>query len=153
MHRKDRSGEDEHMHVFHFSRVIGAKSWRLGTLSALALAVAACGGGGGDAGTAVLTESSSGGTTKPVTVTPVTKTVSLEWAANAEPDLAGYRIYYGARSGTYVQAKGSGLDAGRTTSYTVNGLALGATYYIAVTAYDVAGNESAYSSEVAVRVE
>ena len=80
------------------------------------------------------------------------KSVTLEWNANVEPDLAGYRVYYGSRSGSYVQPKGNGLDSGRVTSYTIAGLPVGVTYYIAITAYDAAGNESGYSSEVAAIV-
>jgi hypothetical protein len=80
------------------------------------------------------------------------KSVTLEWNANVEPDLAGYRVYYGSRSGSYMQPKGNGLDSGRVTSYTIAGLPVGATYYIAITAYDAAGNESGYSSEVATIV-
>ena len=40
------------------------------------------------------------------------------------------------------------VDVGNVTTYTVTGLADGATYYFAVTAYDSVGNESGYSNEV-----
>lgn len=62
--------------------------------------------------------------------------------------MQGYRVYYGTQSGQYSQARGAGLST-TTTSYTVNNLIVGRTYYFAVTAYDSAGNESDYSSEVA----
>ena len=65
-----------------------------------------------------------------------------------DADVAGYRVYYGTSSRTYSQTLGSGVDIGKTTSYTVNGLTSGRTYYFAVTAYDVARNESALSGEV-----
>lgn len=68
-------------------------------------------------------------------------------------DLAGYRIYFGTAPGAYSQARGQGLDAGRTTSFIVNGLQRGMTYYFAVTSYDFAGNESSYSAEVSKRIE
>jgi fibronectin type 3 domain-containing protein len=60
--------------------------------------------------------------------------------------VAGYRVYYGTASGSYSQAKGSGLYVTNTT-YTVPSLTSGSTYYFAVTAVDASGNESAYSTE------
>ncbi|MBK7549801.1 MAG: fibronectin type III domain-containing protein [Rhodoferax sp.] len=65
-----------------------------------------------------------------------------------DPDRAGYRVYYGTSSGSYVQVRGAGLNAGPTATYTVTGLQSGQRYYFAVTAYDAAGNESTYSAEV-----
>jgi fibronectin type 3 domain-containing protein len=62
--------------------------------------------------------------------------------------VAGYRVYWGSSSGSYSQALGAGINTGSTTSYTVTGLTVGRTYYFAVTAYDAAGNESAFSGEV-----
>jgi len=62
--------------------------------------------------------------------------------------VAGYRVYWGSSSGSYSQAHGAGVNTGSTTSYTVTGLTVGRTYYFAVTAYDAAGNESAFSGEV-----
>lgn len=146
------------MQVSLFARSAASNLWRFAALSTLGLALAAC-GGGGDSSSTTPTEASadgvvdSGGTTKPAPTAPGTKSVTLEWSANAEADLAGYRVYYGSRSGSYLQAKGNGVDSGRVTSYTVNGLTPGTTYYIAITAYDVAGNESGYSAEVAALVQ
>ncbi len=59
-------------------------------------------------------------------------------------DLGGYRIYYGVSSGNYTQS----IDVGNVTTYQVTGLTDGVTYYFAVTAYDISGNESDYSNEV-----
>lgn len=73
---------------------------------------------------------------------------TLEWQPSPDSDVAGYRVYHGAQSRTYVQVKGSGLDAGRATDYTINGLEPGSVVYVAVTAYDVLGNESDYSAEL-----
>lgn len=61
--------------------------------------------------------------------------------------MSGYRIYYGTTSGNYNQARGFGVNAGRTTSFTVTGLQSGQRYYFAVSAYDAAGNESTLSAE------
>jgi len=41
------------------------------------------------------------------------------------------------------------VDIGNETSYHIDDLAGGLTYYFAVTAYDKSGNESEYSNEVA----
>ena len=64
--------------------------------------------------------------------------VTLTWDPNSEPDLAGYDIYYGTASGNY-QWK---TDVGNVTTYTLNGLNIGVTYYFAATAYNTQGLES-----------
>jgi hypothetical protein len=74
--------------------------------------------------------------------------INLAWDPNTESDLAGYRVYYGIASGTY----GTPADVGNVTAYTLNGLTPGVTYYIAVTAYDTAANESGYSNEVSGQI-
>ncbi len=76
-------------------------------------------------------------------------TATLAWDAVTDPSLQGYRVYYGTFAGTYLQSPGKGLPVGNgTTTYKVTGLSTGATYYFAVTAYDLQGDESAYSNEV-----
>jgi uncharacterized repeat protein (TIGR02543 family) len=70
--------------------------------------------------------------------------IKLAWDANTESDLAGYKVYYGTASGSY----GNPTNVGNVTTYTLTGLTLGQTYYIAVTAYDTSNNESGYSNEV-----
>ena len=77
----------------------------------------------------------------------------LTWNASPDAGVVGYRIYYGTASGAYGQAYGSGIAAGSTTNFTVNSLQSGRTYYFAVTAIDGAGNESAYSNEVAKAIQ
>jgi len=89
----------------------------------------------------------------PPPTAPTLGTASLQWDPVSASDLAGYRVYFGTASRTYSQARGSGADAGRTASFTVNGLQRGITYYFAVTSYDFAGNESAYSAEVTKRID
>jgi len=70
---------------------------------------------------------------------------TLHWQANTESDLAGYRIYYGTSSRSY----GPYIPVDKnTTSYTINNLTEGQTYYFALTAVDTSGNESGYSQEV-----
>ena len=78
---------------------------------------------------------------------PSTGSVTLTWTANGEPDLAGYKIYVGTRSGTY-NYPGSPFVTGKVTSYTVSNLPKGQTYVFAMSAYDSAGNESVLSAEV-----
>jgi len=70
--------------------------------------------------------------------------LELAWNANTESDLAGYQVYYGTAPRDY----GDPIDVGNTTSWRLDGLLEGATYYIAVTAYDEYDNESGLSGEV-----
>jgi hypothetical protein len=74
--------------------------------------------------------------------------VTLEWDPNSEPDLAGYKFYYGTSSENYTNV----IDVGNQVTYTVTGLKPGETYYFAVTAYNTAGLESDYSNEVVYTV-
>lgn len=78
------------------------------------------------------------------TATSGVKSLVLSWTAVTATDLAGYKIYYGIASDTY----GTPVDAKKVTSYTLTGLSDNTTYYIRITAYDSAGNESAKSTEV-----
>ena len=77
--------------------------------------------------------------------------VVLNWVAPDEnedgtplTDLAGYRIYYGTSSRDYTGMVE--LNDPFDTSHTLS-LASG-DYYVAMTALDQEGNESAYSNEV-----
>jgi hypothetical protein len=74
--------------------------------------------------------------------------VTLRWNANTESDLAGYKAHCGVLSGKYNKI----VDVGLETSYIANGLWRGWTYYFALSAYDMAANESQLSAEVAVRI-
>ncbi|MBI5695854.1 MAG: right-handed parallel beta-helix repeat-containing protein [Nitrospirae bacterium] len=76
--------------------------------------------------------------------TPLSAAVMLDWLANAEPDIAGYKVSYGNVSGSYIDT----LDVGNVTEYDVRSLINGATYFFAVQAYDTVDNTSGYSSEV-----
>lgn len=69
--------------------------------------------------------------------------IFLSWDPNSEPDLAGYRVYFGSISGSY----GFVIDVGNFTDYTVTGLG-GGTFYLAVKAFDTSGNQSGFSNEV-----
>ncbi len=74
--------------------------------------------------------------------------VTLAWDPNSEPDLAGYKLYYGLESGQYDEI----IDVGNVTTTTVPGLDAGLTYYFVVTAYNAAGLESDPSNEVSYTV-
>lgn len=75
--------------------------------------------------------------------------VTLTWDANSESNLAGYRVYYGTSSKAYTHT----TDVGNITAYTLTNLSDGQTYYFAATAYDVYGNESGFSEEVAYTID
>ena len=74
--------------------------------------------------------------------------VDLAWDPNTEPELAGYKIYWGSSSGNYT----SSSDVGKTTTCTISGVEEGKTYYFAATAYDGQNNESGYSNQVTFTV-
>lgn len=70
--------------------------------------------------------------------------LDLAWDSNSEPDLGGYVVYYGTSSGNYTDW----IDVGNTASVRIKDLPADREYFIALTAYDVHGNESDFSSEV-----
>jgi len=70
--------------------------------------------------------------------------VEIEWRANTEPDLAGYKVYWGAVSGFYSAM----LDVGEDTTFTHADFPESGQTYFAVTAYDKAHNESGFSEEL-----
>ncbi|MBN1155932.1 fibronectin type III domain-containing protein, partial [candidate division KSB1 bacterium] len=74
--------------------------------------------------------------------------ISLAWNNVSDPDLAGYKVYYGTKSRTYDQV----IVVGKSLNYTTADLSYGVRYYFAVTSFDAADNESAYSGEVAVTI-
>ena len=96
-----------------------------------------CGGGTG----------SGGGTNNPVP----TASVTLSWDVSdsntdgsPSSDLAGYKVYYGTSSTNYTKS----INVGNNTRIVISDLQTGTKHYIAVTAYNVSGNESDYSDEI-----
>ncbi len=79
----------------------------------------------------------------PITGVASNGKLTLAWSSNTEPDIAGYRLYYGTSPGSY----GNRTDVGLNTVYAINGLGQG-TYYFVVSAYNTSGQESGYSNEV-----
>jgi hypothetical protein len=100
------------------------------------------GGGGGGVGGGESTESPPD--------SAVASTVALRWLPVA--NVAGYVVHWGTASLDYTSA----VNVGRITPGTDGSVEVAveagapATYYFAVTCYDGAGNESAYSNEIAL---
>ena len=78
------------------------------------------------------------------TIAKAVSSVSLEWSPNIDPSVAGYNVYYGGESRNYTNTI---TVEGNFASANIGGLVEGKTYYFAVTAYDVFGDESDYSDE------
>ena len=83
--------------------------------------------------------------------------VALAWDANRESDLEGYGVYFKAGADGppydffgYVGI--SDLSDADSPAFTVSGLQPNTTYHFAITAYDTAGNESAFSASVCAEV-
>jgi len=77
--------------------------------------------------------------------------VQLDWNPVTEPNVNGYRVYYGTASRTYVQPFGQGV-ASTATTHTVTGLPGAHRYFFAVTATNSLGKESGYSSELSLDI-
>jgi hypothetical protein len=74
--------------------------------------------------------------------------VTVAWDPNPEPEVAGYKIYYGTTPGSYAAS----VNVGNITSTVVSGLEAGITYYFAAVAYDSQGSESGFSNEIVYAV-
>ena len=84
--------------------------------------------------------------------------VTIAWNANTESDLDGYSVYRstGLSGPPYELVDDLSLDEladPENPEVTLTQLEEGINYYIAVTAYDQAGNESQYSKELCVTIE
>jgi len=106
-------------------------------LSLLIIGITGCGG--------QVSTTSAGGT----------GVINLSWDApvyNTDgsllTDLAGYKIYYGPSSNYYTNVI---VIIGNTTNYSLQNLLPG-PYYVAITVYNIPGNESGYSNEIRVTI-
>ena len=80
---------------------------------------------------------------------PSSKDVA-RWDANSENNLAGYYLYWKDGGGSYSQKKRRQIAVSSNPSYDLRSLKLpSGRHIIAVTAFDVYGNESGFSNEVA----
>lgn len=70
--------------------------------------------------------------------------VNLVWNPNPESNIAGYKVHFGTSSGNYSQI----IDVQNQTTAPLPQLIMGNTYYLAVTAYNSAGQESPRSTEL-----
>lgn len=79
---------------------------------------------------------------------------NFSWLPNTEPNLAGYKVYYGTASRTYTKILDIGLPDPIDSRIhgTATGLTEGETYYFAATAYDAQGLESDFSDEIVYTV-
>ena len=77
---------------------------------------------------------------------PDTGKVVISWNRNTEPDLAGYKVYWGTKSREYSNVVDVGLD----TFKVITGLKFFTNYFFAITAYDTIPNESDFSQEVSI---
>lgn len=75
------------------------------------------------------------------------QSVTLSWDKNSEPDIAAYRIHYGTAAAPFSEV----IEV-KTTTGIVPNLLTGVTYTFAVTAYNTAWSESAYSQPVSFTV-
>ena len=84
------------------------------------------------------------------------KDITLEWKANEEPHLEGYKIYFSVDLPgppydglhPFYPHSDSPIDVGNVTEYTLHDLEEGVIYYFVVTAYDSEDHESGYSNQV-----
>lgn len=76
--------------------------------------------------------------------------VRVSWNQNSDNDLDGYTVYYGPSSRNYTVMASAGLST--SLDVDTSTLTKGKTYYFAVTAKDIYGNESVFSQEVTVTV-
>ena len=72
------------------------------------------------------------------------RSLRLAWDASTDPDVVGYRVYYGNASGEYTQS----VTVSNVTFATISDLTEGLTYYFAIRAFNAAGLESDPSNEI-----
>lgn len=91
--------------------------------------------------------------------TTSSNSVSIEWSPPAAREdgsplntsqIAGYTVYYGTAPNSFTQSMY--VPGGSNTSATLNNLATGKTFYIALTASDSSGLQSNYSNVLQVDV-
>lgn len=83
--------------------------------------------------------------------------LTLAWDPNAEADLAGYGVYFkkdapGPPYDLFGNVALSELTDPDNPTFTLTDLEKGSRYYITLTAYDTAGNESGYADPVCAEI-
>ena len=100
-----------------------------------------------------------------ITSTAFARSVTLQWDANTEPDLAGYKVYYN-ETGSTPPYTGTGATEGDSpvtvtfdmdenpdsdlVEFTLHNISDYKGVYFAATAYDDQGLESGYSNVVSI---
>ncbi|UCG29959.1 MAG: M20/M25/M40 family metallo-hydrolase, partial [candidate division WOR-3 bacterium] len=72
--------------------------------------------------------------------------LQVSWTASIEPDVTGYRVYWGLESETYTDSQS--VSGASVTVDTISGLMTDSTYYITVRAIDVENRLSYIAYEV-----
>jgi hypothetical protein len=76
--------------------------------------------------------------------------VDLSWKKNMQPEVGGYRIYIGTKSGEYWERLP--IDAGNAASLHVEGLKNGVLYYFSISSYTRNGQvDGIFSKEIRAR--
>ena len=74
--------------------------------------------------------------------------VLVAWDPNPEPDIGGYKVWYGQAPRVYDVV----IDCGNVTNCIVTNLTRGVTYFFAATAYNTSSLESDFSEEVFLKI-
>jgi hypothetical protein len=69
--------------------------------------------------------------------------LTIGWDPSLDAQVIGYKVYYGTASGSYTNV----VAVSNSTIATISNLVDGATYFLAATAVDAMGLESAFSNE------
>lgn len=76
----------------------------------------------------------------------VSRNVTLAWDQSVDPTVAGYRLYYGTATRSYMTS--NTVWNASTSTATVSNLQSSVTYFFAVTTFNTFGLESDFSDEV-----
>lgn len=83
-----------------------------------------------------------------ISASDATASIRLAWDASPGENVAGYKILFGTRPGSYSRS----VSVGNQTTATLTALERGTRYYIVAVAFDAHGNESGPSNEIEVVV-
>lgn len=76
--------------------------------------------------------------------------VLLKWSASSSPGVTGYNVYRSGISGSgYIRLNSQSV---KDLSYLDSSVSSGQSYYYVTTAVDANGNESKYSTELAIKI-
>jgi hypothetical protein len=88
------------------------------------------------------------GVPQKLTITVGSLSATITWQGSDSRDLQGYHIFLATTSGgPYTKLNGAVHPASSPKQWQLTGLGL-QTYYVVLKAVDIAGNQSAYSTQV-----